>query len=135
MIWSFTYMCGLRIYLTNKGPIKLIQRVKVAHLFLQSVSNLFHVIILTLSWSILPPGGEYAPLLFFLHHPKTAQVIKLKLSDFKDTLLRHILQVIPGCNILRCYHGNKITDGTWQDLAPKTVKNQPFVEILSWNLV
>ena len=26
------------------------------------------------------------PLLFFLHHPKTAQGIKLKLSDFKDTL-------------------------------------------------
>ena len=39
---------------------------------------------LTLSY----PGGGYAPLLFFLHHPKTAQGIKLKLSDFKDTLLR-----------------------------------------------
>ena len=47
--------------------------------------------------SILPGGGgaKYAPLLFFLHHPKTAQDIKLKLSDFKDTLLRHILQVKP----------------------------------------
>ena len=44
--------------------------------------------------SILP-GGEYAPLLFFPHHPKMAQGIKLKLSDFKDTLLRHILQVKP----------------------------------------
>ena len=49
---------------------------------------------------ILPGGGggglvKYAPLLFFLHHPKTAQGIKLKLSDFKDTLLRHILQVKP----------------------------------------
>ena len=43
------------------------------------------------------PGGrvKYAPLLFFLHHPKTAQGIKLKLCDFKDTLLRHILQVKP----------------------------------------
>ena len=47
--------------------------------------------------SILPGGGgvKHAPLLFFLHHPKTAQDIKLKLSDFKDTLLRHILQVKP----------------------------------------
>ena len=43
---------------------------------------------------ILPQGGDKIrpPLLFFLHHPKTAQGIKLKLSDFKDTLLRHILQ-------------------------------------------
>ena len=40
-------------------------------------------------------GGKIRPLLFFLHHPKTAQGIKLKLSDFKDTLLRHILQVKP----------------------------------------
>ena len=40
---------------------------------------------------ILPGGGggvKYAPLLFFLHHPKTTQGIKLKLSDFKDTLLK-----------------------------------------------
>ena len=46
---------------------------------------------------ILPGGGgKIRPLLFFLHHPKTAQGnIKLKLSDFKDTLLRHILQVKP----------------------------------------
>ena len=46
---------------------------------------------------ILPRGGgeEYAPLLFFLHHPKTAQGIKPKLSDFKDTLLGNILQVKP----------------------------------------
>ena len=27
-------------------------------------------------------GGKIRPLLFFLHHPKTAQAIKLKLSDF-----------------------------------------------------
>ena len=40
-------------------------------------------------------GAKYAPLLFFLHHPKTAQGIKLKLSNFKDTPLRHILQVKP----------------------------------------
>ena len=44
---------------------------------------------LTLSY---PGGVKYAPLLFFVHHPKTAQGIKLKLSDFKDTLLRHMLQ-------------------------------------------
>ena len=31
-----------------KGPVKLIQRVKIAHSFLQSVSNQFHVIILRL---------------------------------------------------------------------------------------
>ena len=32
-------------------------------------------------------GAKYAPLLFFLHHPKKAQGINLKLSDFKDTPL------------------------------------------------
>ena len=31
-----------------KGPVKLIKRVKIAHSFLQSVSNQFHVIILSL---------------------------------------------------------------------------------------
>ena len=44
------------------------------------------------------PGGEQntpPPPPVFLHHPKTAQGIKLKLSDFKDTPLRHILQVKP----------------------------------------
>ena len=69
---------------------------------------------------ILPGGGiKYAPLLFFLHHPKTAQGIKLKLSDFKDTLLRHILQVKPVRYVLSCCYGNKITEGTSQDLAPQ----------------
>ena len=33
---------------TEKGLVKLMQRVKIAHSFLQSVSNLFHFIILTL---------------------------------------------------------------------------------------
>ena len=51
-----------------------------------------------------------------------AQGIKLKLSDFKDTPLRHILQVKPVHYILSCYNGNKITEGTLQDLAPKKVK-------------
>ena len=68
---------------------------------------------------ILPWGGgvDAAPLTFFFHHPETAQAMKLKLSDFKDTCLRHILQVIPSCYILRCYHGNKITKGTLQNLT------------------
>ena len=70
---------------------------------------------------ILPGEGgrKIRPLLFFLHHPKTAQGIKLKLSDFKDTPLRHILQVKPVHWILSCCHGNKITEGTSQDLAPR----------------
>ena len=74
---------------------------------------------------ILPEGGGgegILPLLFFLHHPKTAQGIKLKLSDFKDTPLRHILQVKLVRYISSSYHGNKITDGTSQDLAPKKSK-------------
>ena len=59
---------------------------------------------------ILPGGGGgIYPLLFFLHHPKTAQGIKLKLFGFKDTPLRHILQVRPVRYILSCCHGNKIT--------------------------
>ena len=68
-------------------------------------------------------GGEYAPLLFFLHYPKTAEGIKLKLSDFKDTPLRHFLQVKPVRYILSCWHGNKITKGTSQNLAPKKSEN------------
>ena len=55
--------------------------------------------------------------MFFFHHPETAQAMELKLSDFKDTCLRHILQVIAGCYILRSYHGNKITKGTLQNLT------------------
>ena len=34
---------------SGKEPVKLIKRVKIAHSFLQSVSNQFHVIILSLS--------------------------------------------------------------------------------------
>ena len=58
--------------------------------------------------------GDSIPLMLFFHHSEVAQAMKLKLSDFKDTCLRHILQVIPGCYILRCYNGNKITKGTLQ---------------------
>ena len=36
-----------------------------------------------------------------------------------DTPLRHILQVKPVRHVLSCCHGNKITKGTWQNLAPK----------------
>ena len=35
-------------YRILRGPVKLIQRVKIAHSFLQSLSNLFHFIILSL---------------------------------------------------------------------------------------
>ena len=93
-------------------------------------------------------GQNTPPFLFFLHHPKTAQDIKLKLSDFKDTPLRHILQVKPVRYILSCYHGNKITRGISLDLAPKKKIGRlsrywaeicqdielKFVKILSWNL-
>ena len=37
------------IQLPEKGPVKLIKRVKIAHSFLPSVSNQFHAIILSLS--------------------------------------------------------------------------------------
>ena len=63
-------------------------------------------------------GAKYGPLLFFLHHPKTAQAIMLKLN-VKDTPLRHLLPVKPVRYILSCCHGNKITKSTSQNLAPK----------------
>ena len=44
------------------------------------------------------------------------QAIKLKLYDFKKI---HLLQVKPVHYILSCFHGNKITKGTSQKLAPK----------------
>ena len=72
-----------------------------------------------LTISYLGGGEEYAPLLFFFHHPKIAQGIKLKLSDFKDTPLRHLLQVKPVRYILSCCHGNKITNGTSQNFGSK----------------
>ena len=65
------------------------------------------------------PLAYFTSFMFFLHHPKTAQGIKLKLSDFKDTSLRHLLQVKPARYILSCCHSNKITKGTSQNLAPK----------------
>ena len=58
----------------------------------------------------LPPPPVFPP-----PSPKTAQGIKLKLSDFKGTPLRHILQVKP----VRCILSNKITEVTSQNLALK----------------
>ena len=77
-----------------------------------------------MSWCVNPifPGeGKIrpSPILFFLHHPKTGQGIKLKLSEFKDTALRHILHVKPVRYVLSCCHGNKITKGTSQNFAPE----------------
>ena len=82
---------------------------------------------------ILPGGGGIRPLLFFLHHPKTAQGIKLKFSDFKDTLLRHILQVKPVRYALRCCRAmaTKLQEVPRRIWLHRKVKNQPFVEILS----
>ena len=37
-----------RLSTFGKGPVKLIKRVKIAHSFLQSVSNQFHIFILSL---------------------------------------------------------------------------------------
>ena len=73
-------------------------------------------------------GGKIRPLLFFLHHPKTAQGIKLKLFDFKDTPLRHILQVKPVPSILSCCHGNKIKEGTPKDLAARKREKSAICE-------
>ena len=39
---------GFFIEILDKGPVKLIKRVKIAHSFSQSVSDQFHVIILRL---------------------------------------------------------------------------------------
>ena len=38
----------VEINVLQKGPVKLIKRVKIAYSFLQSVSNQFHIIILSL---------------------------------------------------------------------------------------
>ena len=51
-----------------------------------------------------------------------AKGINLKLSDFRDTHLRHFVQVKPLRYILNCCHGNKITKGTSQNFAPKESK-------------
>ena len=90
--------------------------------FLRHITQIQIDIIINVSFNRISLGGwgggaDSALFMFFFHNPKTAQAMKLKLSDFKDTCLRHILQVIPGYYILRCYHGNKITKGTLQNLT------------------
>ena len=82
-------------------------------------NQIFHRILTTSTLSYLGGGGGYRPPPVFLHHPKMAQGIKLKLSDLKDTPSGHIWQVKPVRYILSCCHGSKITEGTSQDLAPK----------------
>ena len=67
-------------------------------------------------------GGVLRLLHGFFHHPETPQAVKLKLSDFKDTSLRHILKLIPGRYILSCYHGNKITKVSCRIWLNRTVK-------------
>ena len=44
----FNKLDWLKIKSYCKGPVKIIKRVKIAHSFLQSVSDQFHVIILSL---------------------------------------------------------------------------------------
>ena len=63
--------------------------------------------------------GKIRPLLFFHHHPKTAQDTKLKLSDFKDTPLTYLSLAKPVRYILSCYNGSKTTNSTSHNLAPK----------------
>ena len=65
---------------------------------------------------ILQGGAKYAPSCF----PSTIlKLLKLKLFDFKDTPLKHLLKVKPVRYILSCGHCNKITKCTSQNLAPK----------------
>ena len=52
----------------------------------------------------------------------------MKLSNFKDTPLRHFLQVKPVRYILSCCHGNRITKGTSQNLAPKKSEKSVICE-------
>ena len=73
-------------------------------------------------------GGQNTPPSCFAPPPKTGQGIKLKLSDFKDTPLRHLLQVKPVRHILSCCYGNKITKGTWQNFAPKKSEKSAICE-------
>ena len=46
---NYTGLPDEKLLPVEKGPVKLMQRVKIAHSFLQSVSNQFRVIILSLS--------------------------------------------------------------------------------------
>ena len=74
------------------------------------------------------PHHQYSAPVFPSPSWTTAQGIKLKLSDFKNTPSRHILQVKPVRHNLSCYHGNKITEGTSQDLATKKSEKSAICE-------
>ena len=63
--------------------------------------------------------AKYTPSCFSSTILKRLKVSSLKLFDFKDTPLRHFLQLKLVRYILSCCHGNKITKGTPQNLAPK----------------
>ena len=86
---------------------------------MQDLTLINHVILM-FKYSIylnpILPGGGGRPSCF---SSTILKWLKLKLSDFKDIPLRHILQVKPVLYILSGCHGNKITEGTSQDLAPK----------------
>ena len=57
-------------------------------------------------------GESFRPPPLDIQRVKTPETIKLKLSDFEDTLSRHILQDIPFRYILK----NKVTNSTLQHL-------------------
>ena len=50
----------------RKGPVKLIKRVKIAHSFLQTVSDQFHVIILR---TTVPFVTAHLEIFHCTHHP------------------------------------------------------------------
>ena len=46
--YSIVEILNFESLIKEKGPVKLIERVTIAHSFLHSVSNQFHVIVLSL---------------------------------------------------------------------------------------
>ena len=80
-------------YLENKRNVTLIEWVKkLGFSFLQCHVKAYSVYDFSPVLTESPPSPP-------LQHPETSQVMILKLSDFKDTSLRQILQVIPVCCI------------------------------------
>ena len=72
-----------------EGPVKLIKRVKIAHSFLQSVSNQFHVVILSL------------PMLFYKWLSKNFSKTTSKNGEkgrFNLSLLIQLFQVTLKCH-------------------------------------
>ena len=68
--------------------------------------------------SYMSPTTPPPPVMFLLRNSETTQAIKLKLSHFKNSSLRHIFHVMAVPHILSCYHGNQIYKGTSQYLPP-----------------